>query len=553
MIKNFLKDLLILIIIFIVCGFLSLYLVAFPHFDWYNYKLYSGWALFNDRFDIDFLAANYRSYYNPYLQVPFYLFMKIFNNQYPNLLIFLASFDTAFLFFIIYKIFVFYFKEHKILLLPYITFSIFIVFFSPAMILERSFDFNDIQIAGIELLSFYVLIKNIFAKNNKYQIFFILLSGFILGIATGLKLTAVLYCITFSLGFLVLYKYIQNPFKMLFSFVLGIFLGFILVDGYWLYTIYSHFGNPLFPYFNNVIYSDFAEKISVLWQDVYFVKPKNLMEYVFYPFYMTSSEQTVFNGEDFYDIRCMFIYILVFIIAIYTYIQKVVKKETKIFKYIENNHLYLLLFVFALTYNLNILFLGSLRYIIATTSLFGIIFIVVVCELMKNIEKCKTIKNVLIVLTLFSLAGIIYSFSNAKEIEIIRLTEKDISIIEMKDFGIKDNSYVFLRPFSTSYIVPFQNKNAKYRMIGFEEIEGKTFSRYLVETNKKLINNSELNKYVAVNKIDPFVSYENIEKYINEYAEGSNVFELKNCQNSDTKIFNTDIEEQVMICEIKNK
>ena len=40
------------------------------------------------------------------------------------------------------------------------------------------------------------------------------------------------------------------------------FIGFLLVDGFWLYQVYMQFGNPIFPYYNNFFHSPYIPRYS---------------------------------------------------------------------------------------------------------------------------------------------------------------------------------------------------------------------------------------------------------------------------------------------------
>jgi len=46
------------------------------NWDALNYHYYAGFSALNDRFAIDFIAASFQAYFNPYAHVPFYLMVR---------------------------------------------------------------------------------------------------------------------------------------------------------------------------------------------------------------------------------------------------------------------------------------------------------------------------------------------------------------------------------------------------------------------------------------------------------------------------------------------
>ena len=107
------------------------------------------------------------------------------------------------------------------------------------------------------------------------------LSGALLGIATGLKLTNAV----FMFGAAGLYLTVNTRSLRRLSFIIiagfAAVLGFLLVAGFWHWQLWQKFGNPIFPYFNSVFSADTAISPG---RDPRFL-PRSLSAIVTYPIY----------------------------------------------------------------------------------------------------------------------------------------------------------------------------------------------------------------------------------------------------------------------------
>ena len=182
MIKTHKKDIFVFLAICFFVNLLVFGLNPHPDLDFFNYHLYNGWALVNDRLNTDFMPATFRSYINPYLDaLKFLVIDKL--SAHPYLTISVLSLDHTVFLFLIYKI-------SEVVLAPfrqkylYIALSIVYVFCAPILLYLAGYGYNDIIIADFILLSFFILIKILFdeSKNSVIQTAF---AGAVLGIAFG--------------------------------------------------------------------------------------------------------------------------------------------------------------------------------------------------------------------------------------------------------------------------------------------------------------------------------------------------------------------------------
>ena len=114
------------------------------------------------------------------------------------------------------------------------------------------------------------------AKNAGYC-----LAGMLVGLAGGLKLTSALYALGLTLSLLILWPILRFSLGQFSWFALGGLGGFLVVSGYWSWHLWTEFGNPTFPYWNNLFHSPWG--LPEGFQDARFL-PRTFQDALSYPF-----------------------------------------------------------------------------------------------------------------------------------------------------------------------------------------------------------------------------------------------------------------------------
>jgi MFS family permease len=107
-------------------------------------------------------------------------------------------------------------------------------------------------------------------------------AGFFLGIATGLKLTYLIYALGMFAALLVLWPALGFGVTSIASFAVGGIAGFVLAAGYWSVKLWYAFRSPMFPYFNGLFKSPWTGPTNFV--DPRFVPPSFVNALVSYPF-----------------------------------------------------------------------------------------------------------------------------------------------------------------------------------------------------------------------------------------------------------------------------
>jgi hypothetical protein len=112
------------------------------------------------------------------------------------------------------------------------------------------------------------------------------LPGLILGAGIGLKLTNAIYAPALCLGALLLPAGIAGRFLAAVLVGVGVLIGIGITGGFWFLELYRLFGNPLFPQFSDIFPSPLVEPAGVLdtaW------RPRDWLEGVAWPFIFTAN------------------------------------------------------------------------------------------------------------------------------------------------------------------------------------------------------------------------------------------------------------------------
>ncbi len=306
MLKNyFSKDLMLLLLFLTGGGLVSMLLKYEVLWDFANYHYYNPWAFVNNRINYDIAVAGINGFFNPLADIPLYYLIEYFND-YPNLIYFAQGLWFGALGFIIFKIAGLFFADMRpVLLVLLLGLSGYAVFF------QIGTSTNEIMISCFLLFSLYLILRILGKKSEAgSRLFFA--AGIMSGVALGLKLTAIIYCIGLGAGLIFFYKKIPHPVENILMFALGGLSGFLLIDGFWLWKMWELFGNPLYPYANKIFQSEYFEIRN--YTDGRFL-PQTWAEYVFWPFYWAVRTSHPADQAVVIDFRWGILSVLAFVAA----------------------------------------------------------------------------------------------------------------------------------------------------------------------------------------------------------------------------------------------
>jgi hypothetical protein len=266
------------LIVPLLCGLLSLAMGQDDGWDMRNYHLYNVHALLNDRLGVDMSPAGFQSYFNPLVDVPYFLMTKWFPAPVAGF-VFGALHGVAFvLTAAIARQLVGPGRLALLLALAGIM--------SAAFLSELGNSMGDNLTALLVLASVYWLLRRWeqLPVRGSRAVRVLLGAGAVMGLGLGLKLTNVSYAVGACAALLAVAGPLWTRVRVAFLFGVGVLAGMAVTSGYWMLRMWSTFGNPVFPQFNNIFHSPMAAELGVLDEGHL---PRNPREALLWPFVFT--------------------------------------------------------------------------------------------------------------------------------------------------------------------------------------------------------------------------------------------------------------------------
>jgi hypothetical protein len=286
--------------------------------DQKNYHYYGGYALLHKPLLYDFAPAQVQTFFNPLFHLPTYLMLKHLPTRATAAI--LAALQGL-NFWLVYKI------SRKVLadLLPWSREVLSLAaaaaaFYGAVNLSELGTTFGDNLVSVLPLAALWLILDRLPQRpdsgRRKYSK--LVWGGLIAGAACGLKLTVAIYVIPLAvvlLGFTVARR--VSP-KGLAAFYAGIALGFIAAYGFWGWALYREYGNPFYPYLNNIFRSEYYDLENTM--DPRFL-PRDWSQKLFYPFYFTK-RNTLVSEPPFRDLRFAVCYLMLLAIPLYAALRR---------------------------------------------------------------------------------------------------------------------------------------------------------------------------------------------------------------------------------------
>lgn len=263
----------------IAFGLVALALGMDADWDLRNYHYYNAWALLTGRDGWDMLVSQRPSFYNPALDLPYFLLAQV-----------LPARALAFLYGMLHGL--------NLVLLTLLGERLLILDgawrrFGLAALLATAGSCGAVALSEIGTVFYDNLLSlGLFGSllavvaqwrrlaEGRRWLAVAVLAGLPAGLAFGLKQTAVMFPVGLAVALLLTLP--APPLRRLlvtFAFGIGVVLATIAGGGYWLWHLWAHYGNPIFPHFNQIFrspwglpeaYRDVQYAVGSPWQRLIF-------------------------------------------------------------------------------------------------------------------------------------------------------------------------------------------------------------------------------------------------------------------------------------------
>ncbi len=291
----------------VLCGVLAMQLGQDANWDLRNYHWYNAYALLNGRHGYDILPSQTPFFYSPMLDVPVYLLGQRMPGQWMGFTLgAVQGLNFCLLFMISHALLMVPKSRRKVLVAAALAM---LGMLGGGGIAQIGTTFND-NMVSIGLLTSLALILRALPYLLKWDTRRALRAAFLyglpVGLALGLKLTLLCFCIGMVLAWLGTGGSWTRRFLLAFAFGCGLTLGMLLTQGYWMWFLWTNYQNPIFPYFNHIFASPYGALTSA--RDTQFI-PGGWLEMLRFPWDFTLNPKRA--GEIFWqDWRILALYVL---------------------------------------------------------------------------------------------------------------------------------------------------------------------------------------------------------------------------------------------------
>lgn len=305
------RDAWVLVVASILAGVAAVAYGQDANWDLLNYHIYDAWALINHRWSVDCFVAGIQTYFDPALDVPYYILSMGVLRNHPRILEFLTGLPFGFLVYASYLL-IREFDARLCISNRYIRYIARVIILCASISGVAAWSqlgttTNEVTVAAIDLFGFYCLLKYLTKPNaSDGRTSVLIFSGVFFGAAAGLKLTAAIYVPAVGLAIIMSSPNLVEGLRRAIICGSGWLLAFVCLYGPWAVHLLHQTGNPFFPMFNEVFQSNLSAPIS--WRDTRFL-PKNLSQWFFYPFFWLSRNSITVSELPFRDARLAWMYV----------------------------------------------------------------------------------------------------------------------------------------------------------------------------------------------------------------------------------------------------
>lgn len=283
----------------VLAGLASIGLRQDSSWDLQNYHLYNAWAFVHGRFGLDWAPAQLQSYYSPYLDLPFYALFAA--GAPPRVIAFALAIPTGVAWYCFARIVERLFAPEPEPLRTRATIAaIALGVTAPMPISLIGTTMNDWYVAACVLAALWLLLRrgDPAAASTRAWV----AAGALVGAAAGLKLTGSIYAIGLAAAALSVRRW-----RAVVAVSGAMAAAFALTAGPWLATMYARYGNPLFPYFNDVFRSPWADPVSF---SATRFGPSSTAEWLVFPYVMLVKLEGYVAEPEYRDARLALLYTL---------------------------------------------------------------------------------------------------------------------------------------------------------------------------------------------------------------------------------------------------
>ena len=295
----------------LAAGLGALWLGQDASWDLRNYHFYVPFAFLHGRVGVDVAVAHVATYYNPLLHLPFYWTVTQLPPRAVGFISGAAAGANVWLVFGIARALRGPVPRHAE---AWLAGALALLGFCGAMSLsELGTSFGDNLLSVVVLGSVWTVLRfrDALACPGPAAWAVAATAGVLAGIAAGVKLPFSVYAVAGCAALLALPLAPWRRLALASAFGIGVLAGMAGSGGFWFHAMWQRFGNPLFPYFNDLFRSAWASPGSYR-HDVFL--PDGLRDWLVFPFHFALDPLHVAE-VPFRDLRFPLLYLILTLLA----------------------------------------------------------------------------------------------------------------------------------------------------------------------------------------------------------------------------------------------
>ena len=281
------------------------------NWDLQNYHFYNPWAWITGRiFDWDIAAAQLQTFHNPLPDVPFYALVAA--GVHPRLITLWLALPTGIAAYFAIRIAWLLFADLALMSRLGATVAAITIGFTGTMgVGQLGSTTDEWLVSAFVIASLWLLVQAEPSPPGaqfplpRLRTFPVVLAGVLIGVASGLKLTAATYAVGLAVALLGRRAPLAAGIRNATWFSVAVVVGLALTLGPWSYALYTHYGNPLFPYGNQWFHSpwwDFRPALPARYG------PHSFREWVVLPFKLLAPDPGFVSEIRYVDARMPLLY-----------------------------------------------------------------------------------------------------------------------------------------------------------------------------------------------------------------------------------------------------
>ncbi|HEY6335449.1 MAG TPA: hypothetical protein VI113_06135 [Alphaproteobacteria bacterium] len=276
------------------------------NWDLRNYHYYNAYAFLTGRAGYDMLVAQVPEFFNPLIDVPFFVAAEAWPARLVGFL--LGTIQGL-------NVLPLYGIAHRVLRIEpegrrrgIAAILAILGMVGAGALSELGTTFYDNVVSLGPLTALWLIVRrsdSILRGTIHSAAAHLFLAGFVAGVAVGLKQPVVTWAIGLYLAFIFVPAPPARRLARAFVFGVGVLGGMGLSDGFWMLHLWRSYGNPLFPFFNQIFCSPWALPFD--YRDVFYF-PQSLAARVFFPFAYLLDPRLAAE-TDFRDLRILICFV----------------------------------------------------------------------------------------------------------------------------------------------------------------------------------------------------------------------------------------------------